>query len=515
MVDDGLPRRRPALKCAILMTRPLRTTPITTATNDVRQQAVPFWAVIFCITAALWALLVWFPLSRVGAHYSIEYNEGFNAYAEQSALNGRPIYGAPPQFTWVNYPPLSFHLIAEAARVTGDVNLTGRWSSLAAYLAIAALAAMIVYRLFGSVRYGFFSGVCWLIWLASLAPERIGYNDPHVLGLALSAAGFYCYVRGGDSRRWLMASACLFAASLFVKQSLIALPAAAAVQIFIESKQKLGVWLGTAAGACCVLLTATFALDGRFFLQHMDLPRTWALAGTMDHLSTYVLLLQMPMLIAICWVWSVSSGSNRILALAAIIAHVEGAVFCAGAGAGSNHLFEAMLSLAMITGAAVPELLRLVRVTRFQSAFATLVVVAPFFFTSALNLPRRIPFDLAQHAIAPRRESDFESQVALLRSRPGPAICENLLLCFDAGKPFTYDPFEAGEAFKTGRVDESRILELLEHHEFAAIELGIRPTEPLRPAARYRFSAAFMRVLFAQYTPVFRGIESVVFVPKT
>ncbi|HJZ95468.1 MAG TPA: hypothetical protein VKE70_03125 [Candidatus Solibacter sp.] len=56
---------------------------------------------------------------------------------------------------------------------------------------------------------------------------------------------------------------------------------------------------------------------------------------------------------------------------------------------------------------------------------------------------------------------------------------------------------------------------MLEHHEFAAIELGMSPTEPLRPAARYRFSAAFMRVLFAQYTPLFRGIESVVFVPKT
>ena len=64
-------------------------------------------------------------------------------------------------------------------------------------------------------------------------------------------------------------------------------------------------------------------------------------------------------------------------------------------------------------------------------------------------------------------------------------------------------------------MDEPRILELLEHHEFAAIELGMSPTEPLRPAARYRFSAAFMRVLFAQYTPLFRGIESVVFVPKT
>ena len=52
-------------KCAILMTSPLRTTPITTATaatNDVRQQAVPFWAVIFCIllveAVAIFALVL-------------------------------------------------------------------------------------------------------------------------------------------------------------------------------------------------------------------------------------------------------------------------------------------------------------------------------------------------------------------------------------------------------------------------------------------------------------------------
>jgi hypothetical protein len=54
------------------------------------------------------------PLARVPAQYSINYNEGFTtqmAHMAHMAISGARLYGAPPQFVYTTYPPLSFYVI--------------------------------------------------------------------------------------------------------------------------------------------------------------------------------------------------------------------------------------------------------------------------------------------------------------------------------------------------------------------------------------------------------------------
>src|SRR5438046_2225132 len=138
------------------------------------------WAVAFCVLSIFWLALVWWPISRIPVHYAIDYNEGLSSYRVQGAVSGPPLYGTRPTFVYNDYPSLSFHLIGWLARTADDVNLTGRWASLLAYLLIAGFAAMIVQRLSGSWRCGTFSALCWLIWLAAFDPTRIGFNDPHM-----------------------------------------------------------------------------------------------------------------------------------------------------------------------------------------------------------------------------------------------------------------------------------------------------------------------------------------------
>ena len=126
-------------------------------------------------------------------------NEGINAYYEHVTGSGGKVYGDPPKYAYANYPPVFFHLIGWLGSLTGDVNVTGRWVSLLAYLAIAVFAALIVHRLGNSRRLGAYAGLCWLIWLCAFDPGRVGYNDMHVLGVAVSIAGLYCFVRHPDT----------------------------------------------------------------------------------------------------------------------------------------------------------------------------------------------------------------------------------------------------------------------------------------------------------------------------
>jgi hypothetical protein len=73
-----------------------------------------------------------------------------------------------------------------------------------------------------------------------------------------------------------------------------------------------------------------------------------------------------------------------------------------------------------------------------------------------------------------------------LQKAPGPILCEDLLLCFEAGKPLVVDPFSANSQILTGRLEESTIIDEITQHRFALIELSA----PIHPDAGHpeRFS---------------------------
>ncbi len=113
----------------------------------------------------------------------------------------------------------------------------------------------------------------------------------------------------------------------------------------------------------------------------------------------------------------------------------------------------------------------------------------------------------------PQREGEFASIVQFLKTQPGPALCDNLLFCYEAGKPKVFDAFNVSELIKTGRLPESTLLQMLDSREFGAIQLNWGANEAIRPSTRVRFSEAFMRKLFATYKPAIRTSDSLIFVP--
>jgi hypothetical protein len=71
---------------------------------------------------------------------------------------------------------------------------------------------------------------------------------------------------------------------------------------------------------------------------------------------------------------------------------------------------------------------------------------------------------------------DFRAQsardIAFLRSRPGPALCDQLSLCLWAGKGAAVDVFNIGEQIKTGARDPSDLALMIAQHRFAVLQLG-------------------------------------------
>src|ERR1017187_3989664 len=232
------------------------------------------WTLTWCVLALLFLTLTWYPASKLSAHYSFGSNEGFNTTFAAEAGAGVPIYGKPPVYSYANYPPVSFHLIAWLSVFTHDVNLTGRWLSFFAYLAIGGLIAPIVERLSGSWRCAAYAGLCWLIWIPAFDVGRVGLNDPHLLGVAFSLAGLYCFVRDPEST----------------------------------------IWLGTAAAAGAILLLLTLAVDGKYFFDHLMLPRAYYVSDIWSSLGPYLYFVQVPFVVAVIWACRITTiGSAGFL----------------------------------------------------------------------------------------------------------------------------------------------------------------------------------------------------------
>src|SRR6266567_4346626 len=217
------------------------------ATPLGRISATPWW-IAWSFLAVLALLEVWMPLSRISAHYEIGYNEGWNAYLQQTIADGGRIYGKEPVYAFANYPPLSFHIVGWLGKLTHDVTRTGRWISALSFLALAVLTGLTVHRLTRSRPSAWFSALSLAIFVGALKADRIGMNDPHLLGMAFVAFGFYAYVRGPESPWWLRISAIAFVLGLFTKQTLLAFPLAAGVQLLLTSKKSFFTWLWTGVG---------------------------------------------------------------------------------------------------------------------------------------------------------------------------------------------------------------------------------------------------------------------------
>jgi hypothetical protein len=481
----------------------------------ISASALPWWIALGCL-AVLAYLLVWWPIERVPAHIEVNYNEGWNAYNQQRAAQGEALYGKPPLYYYTNYPPLSFHLVGPFGKWTGDLNLAGRWFSLLSFFGIALLSGLTVVRLTGWKRAGAYTALSFAILVAALRPDRIGMNDPHLLGMAFGALGLYCLVRAPQSPRWLGLSAAAFAVSLFTKQSLVAIPAAIAVYLFLHARRGFWIWLAAAAATSAVLLGLTFAVDGRHFLEHMALPRTSAFALFWKHISSYVFLSAVALAGAVFWcLRAAPQGVARLLVWMLVLTHAVALWFSTGAGVDENILFDPIVAIALILGVAAPWAVARTSKSGAPVLAASAMLLAPFLAAGWWAVAKQYPYDLRVAGQRTLAEAEFGGLVQLVASQNGEALCESLLVCYEAGKPEVYDAYLVTQLLSTGKMKESEILRLLDARHFSVVQTDvISGVDPQDLNGHDRFSAAFMKQLLAKYQMVWRTANFAAFVPR-
>ncbi|HVS88088.1 MAG TPA: hypothetical protein VHF01_07680 [Candidatus Acidoferrum sp.] len=478
---------------------------------------------------ATFLALFWFPVRRTFANVEVNYNEGWNAYRAAMVASGIRLYGSPPNsFTGGAYPPLSFHLIAWLG-TTSTFPAVGRGVSLISLILTGVFVSLIVRRGGASRQTAVFSFLLYEIGIAILRADRIGMNDPQLLAEALSAAGLYFYVRNPDSNRLLCVSALLFCLSGFTKQTSIAFPLAIAIGLLVRSRKRFATFAGAMLLSAGLLTAMTLLVDGRYFPLHLMSGRAYSYWLGWSNFHHYVLTFQSLIVIGTAWsMWAFRS--RTVLASAFVLSHFLAFLLAGGFGVDLNIFFNALAAAVVVCGIALSEItfgLAEVQPAAVNSSAA--LMFALLFISIMIFVPGQLRRDHQEIRFLRAHETEFQSAVEFVKTRPGPALCESLLLCYDAGKPFEYEPFTVRDQVKTGRLQEEKVLQLLRTSHFQTVQIALRSDEEdlkeidLRaslssdqkaPDTERRFTPKFMKELLEDYQLSIRTSQMAIFCPK-
>jgi len=433
---------------------------------------------LLLVTSLLLSLL----LLRLGLKVEITYNEGWNAYHALRAASGESLY--QDNLTPNNYPPLSFYIIGFISKFIRDPILTGRAISLLSLLFIAFSVEYIVQLITRHKFEAVFAGIFCLAVFTALAMSYVGMDDPQLLGQAFMLAGLIVYLK--KIKASLPLVALLFSIGLFIKHNLITLLVVVSIDIFFSSRKDFFKWISYLFFFLGGFTFVTEIASHGTFIQLILLKRQYSLYYMVLNLKYYISLIVIPFLIALCYVLY-RAKSYRLFCLYFLLSFLIGVLFSGGDGTGVNMFFDLYICLAIVFGLLLSELhtRSLSENTlltlkwrdfsygfRIRSDFSKLYLVALFLLVAHIYMILGVGYvaHLVDYSALTKQEATVQD-VEYLEGEHGATLCENLVLCFYAHKPFSYDPFNVDEEVLTGRITEGTILTIIENKYFSIIQL--------------------------------------------
>ena len=423
------------------------------------------------------------PVVQLPLRIPLNYNEGWNAFHAVNAMNGRPLYPDRTSLTTNDYPPLSFYVVGSLGVLIGDQIFAGRLVALLSLLIVATEIGLVIYRFGQSSQIALFSGVLLLGYMATHFDSYIAMDDPQMLAHAIQLAGLLVFLAGNRTDQRLLLSLLLLFASGLVKHNLLPLPFALTVWLYLYERRHFYIWLLASivlvvlAGSVCYLL-----FGSNIFLSILTAPQVYIAARMAQNADRW--LTPMLILIAAGIILLVSDYANRYVRLFALYALFAGAwgIFVSRAvGVNFNAIFDLLFALIIMSGLALHRVEQMVhnahpideqidgppgKQLALRSAgmlVLALTVLAP---TPAQGLAVWDSVRGLDHA-----KTETAADIAYLAQHPGPALCENLALCYWAGKSFEVDVFNTGKKLQTGVLDKKPFVDRLRNHYFAVIEL--------------------------------------------
>lgn len=460
--------------------------------------AAKFDQVALAIFGLLALLVLVKPVARGLHKVPLDYNEGWNAYFAMRALDGAgALYPDPASLITNNYPPLSFYVVGGLARLLGDPIFAGRLVALASFLVVAVNVALATRALSRSGYAQAFACALFAGSIGVVAPGYVAMNDPHWLGLALTTSALVVLLRSGTGPRALFAAAALMLAGGLVKHMLIALPLAVTLWLSTHDRRRFRAWIALGAVSLAVALSALWLVyGGAAFAGILGTPRPFSPAWLVRNAALACAPLAPLAACAILYfIVADREPRARLLVWYAVVALAWG-VFCLGGdGVDVNAVFDAVVAAAIASAALIGRLEALPMLAGVPCAVVRTAVV----LVAGLSVITGAPAQLGLGRSFARIEAEHRQDIAFIGAIDGPVLCENLSLCFWAGRPFEVDVFNTGNKLRAGGIDEHAVIAAIARHQFGAIQIGMPGDRDFGAASTPRLPAAVNAAIARSY----------------
>lgn len=429
----------------------------------------------------------------------LDYGEGIVWEQMRLMVAGRG-YGAIDGLPAIvfHYPP-TFHLLtAGLASLTGsDPLVAGRSVSFASTLFIALFAGLIAARTVGADaprRTAMLCGLVAALGLFCFSP--IPYWAPlmrvDMLSIALTFAGLLTAMAALARPALVVASAALFVAAVFTKQTSIVAPAAVFLTfLLVRPRLAWQLLAGCIAIGLVVLAALVIATDGGFarhiFLYNanrFELVRLLSIPFALTAHSLFAAAIAFgiaarlkarlphyrgaPSLAALRARLADAPGDTRfvmILTYAALASVMT--LTIAKSGSNANYLIEWMAVLSILLGIVARD--------AANAAFGALpapsarMFAHPAFVPALIGLQALLYFPLADYSEqrAPSRVAELKALEAMVRAAPRPVISDDMVLLVRAGVPVQWEPAIFAELASTGTWDERPFVARVRAGQFA------------------------------------------------
>lgn len=405
----------------------------------------------FALVALLAAYFLIFPLYRAFFPLEIGPNESWNAYHQDAVIAGEPLYPAPGGFTVNNYPPLSFYAIGWIASWTGaDPLFVGRVFSVLAILGLAAMIAVIIKQLGGSLTAGGIGGAWFIAFLAITFDSFVGMDDPQLFAQFIMAVALAWFL-ARDARK-LPAEPPIFlmAVAGFWKHNIAAIPATVLLWLFLrDGRRALRPCLFAIGCVAVGLALCMVAYGPHVFIANLLGPRSYEPFRMLIALGRLQWVLP-ALIIAGLSAWQARhTSAGQFVGLFMAVGFVVYVVQWNADAVLTNSQFDLDIATAIGLGLAYEH----VQIGAWsRGAARTLIVaivvlrlVATGHIESAL-----VMFDadyrrtFSDHVAIERKEAERVAHI------PGSVGCSIKQVCRLAGKAFVFDEFTVGQLIKIG-----------------------------------------------------------------
>jgi len=456
------------------------------------------------------------PFTRAFFRAEISYNEGWNVYNAERVVAHQQLYPTAVGWTTVNYPMLSFWSEAALHSLTHEYIFSARILSLASMILCCALVGLIVDHL-GRNRYAAVIAGAFCMALFVVAGDSTGYvgaDDPQIYAQVFYLAGFYVYLVANRSNKALLAVAALFVLGGSIKHNLLEFPLAVMLDLLLTSRRRAALYAAFGAALAATSVAVQQHMGGPAFVADLLAPRAYSLAKVGELLAVDLAPLMLPLVLAALLAGKFARATTlRPLALLFGLALLIGGYFSGGDGVSVNTFFGVFLALAILLGVGLAHLAAARPRAMLLPAAVWCWLLIPWLIVPPLDAGRKVyaVWDpaLYLHQMEERQER-FAHTVSLLESQPGPALCESLLACATADKPYLYDPYNATRFINLGRLQADPLLEAIREHRFSAIQLN----GPLKDEdRRAHFSPAVIAAIQAEYLPLMSHEDGQILIP--